>query len=90
MDKVLKILKADLGILHDKLDQDELIPRIESAIEDIEREGIKIDMEKISHVVIVVDYAAWLYRKRTQNVPFPHSLRFRMNNLLYSQKGGIQ
>ncbi len=84
----LKILKADLGILHDKLDQDKLIPRINSAKADIEREGIKINMEDISHVVIVTDYAAWLYRKRTQDVPFPRNLRFRMNNLLYSQKGG--
>lgn len=84
----LKLLKADLGILHDKLDQDVLIPRIKSAKEDIEREGIKIDMENMSHVVIVTDYASWLYRKRTQDVPFPRSLRFRMNNLLYSQKGG--
>lgn len=84
----LKILKADLGILHDKLDQDALIPRINSAKQDIEREGIKLDMEDINHVFIVTDYAAWLYRKRTQDVPFPRSLRFRMNNLLYSQKGG--
>lgn len=90
MKDALKLLKADLGILHNKLDQDVLEPRIKSAKEEIEREGIKIDMNNISHVIVVTDYAAWLYRKRTQDVPFPRSLRFRMNNLLFSQKGGTE
>lgn len=82
----IKLLKSDLGILHNKLD-DYLIPRINSAKEEIEKEGIKIDMNNISHVLIVVDYAAWLYRKRTQDIAFPKHLRYRMNNLLFSQKG---
>lgn len=85
----VKILKNDLRKINlDKETSSYLEHRINAAKKDIEREGIKIDMNNIDHVLIVVDYAAWLYKKRDQNIGFPRHLRFRMNNLLYSQKGG--
>lgn len=83
----LKILKNDLGRLDNKQDE-YLSNRLNSAKKEIEREGIKIDMDEIEHVLILVDYTAWLYRKRTQDIPFPRHLRYRMNNLLFSQKAG--
>ncbi len=85
----LKILKADLGRLDNKLD-DYLNTRIKAAKTEIEREGIKLDENNEDHVLILVDYAAWLYRKRTQDIDFPRHLRYRMNNLLFSQKGKTQ
>ena len=85
--KAIEILKSDLRILHDKSDE-YLQNRIDAAKIEIEREGIKIDESKIDHVLVIVDYAAWLYRKRTQNIDFPRHLRYRLNNILISQKAG--
>ncbi|MBR1540696.1 MAG: phage head-tail connector protein [Clostridia bacterium] len=83
----LKMLKSDLRILHDKEDE-YLNFRISAAKKEIEREGIKLDLDEVDHVLIVSDYAAWLYRKRSQEIAFPQNLRTRMNKLLISQKAG--
>lgn len=83
----LELLKFDLHILHNQSDE-YLRTRIDAAKKEIVREGIELNMEKEDHVLIIVDYAAWLYRKRTQDITFPRHLRYRMNNILISQKAG--
>lgn len=84
----VKILKNDLRMINiDSETQTYLENRINAAKKDIEIEGIKLDMNNIDHVLIVVDYAAWLYKKRNQDIGFPRHLRYRMNNVLFSQKG---
>lgn len=88
MINAIKILENDLRILNiDKETEAYLQNRIDAAKKDIELEGIKLDMDNIEHVLIVVDYAAWFYKKRNQNIGFPRHLRYRMNNILFSQKG---
>lgn len=88
MINAVKILENDLRILNiDKETEAYLQNRIDAAKEEIELEGIKLDMDNIKHVLVVVDYAAWLYKKRNQDVGFPRHLRYRMNNILFSQKG---
>lgn len=88
MINAIKILENDLRILNiDKETEAYLQKRIDAAKKDIELEGIKLDMDNIEHVLIVVDYAAWLYKKRNQDIGFPRHLRYRMNNILFSQKG---
>lgn len=87
MINTLELLKFDLHILHNQADE-YLKNRIEAAKKEIVREGIELNMQKEDHASIVVDYAAWLYRKRTQDIQFPRHLRYRMNNVLISQKAG--
>lgn len=84
---VLKLVKFDLNRCDDKLDE-YLTNRINAAKKEIEREGIKLNLEDEDHALVVADYASWLYRKRAQDIAFPRSLRYRLNNILISQKAG--
>lgn len=87
MADVLTILKLDLGISTDKLD-DFLISRIEAARKFIQREGITLD-ESAEDDALVEMYAAHLYRKRREaETAMPRSLRWALNNRLMSEKAG--
>ena len=82
--QILEVLKIDLGItaeIYNKI----LLPTIESARAAITREGIKIN-DNIEDGMLIENYAAYLYRKRKEDVPMPRSLRWRLNNRLFSQK----
>lgn len=65
---------------------------VNSAIGFIEREGATFTTSDgdydftAEEAQLVVMYASWLYRKRNTNEPMPRSLRWAMNNLIFSQK----
>lgn len=84
----LRILKLDLQIATSAYD--ELLMQMISSAEDmIAREGIVLDGEKAEDTQLVVMYAAYLYRRRRdENPAMPRSLRFALNNRLFSQKAG--
>lgn len=54
---------------------------------EIAREGIQLNVNDIDHAQTVAMYASYLYRRRSapQN-GMPRMLRWRLNNLLFSQK----
>ena len=84
---ILKILKADLQIAVDKLD-DYLLVLIQSARQFITQEGIKLS-ENVDDGLLVEMYAAYLYRRRREeNTAMPRMLRWALNNRLFSEKGG--
>ena len=83
---ILKLLKIDLQISVDAYDEylGALIARAESAIKE---EGIELTVSQ-SDAMLVEMYAAYLYRKRREDViAMPRSLRYALNNRLMSQKG---
>ena len=84
----LEILKLDLQITTDAYDA--LLSQMISAAEEmITREGITLDADKAEDTQLVVMYAAYLYRQRRDGNPaMPRSLRFALNNRLFSQKAG--
>ena len=85
---ILFVLKQDLEILHDEKD-DYLQVLIETALEEIQREGVALNEEKYADNALVASYAAWLYRKRGANdTEMPRFLRYMLNNRLFSQKAG--
>jgi hypothetical protein len=88
MEQLLELLKFDLRILHN-LEDTYLNKRIEGAKADIERRGITLDISKTEDIFLIVDYAAWLYKKRDEDVGLPRHLQFRLNNKLISQKGSV-
>ncbi len=88
-DKVkLAILKQDLQLLTDANDE-YLILLMDFARKAIIREGIKFPEtdEGIELGMAAVNYAAYLYRKRSSTeTAMPRYLRYELNNLLFSQK----
>ena len=69
---VLEILKINLQISTSKY---------------IATEGIALQNTPGDNNLVVM-YAAYLYRKRREDGPMPRSLRWALNNRLFSQKAG--
>lgn len=83
----LTLLKQDLQMLTSANDEflKSLITTAESAIQ---REGITLVENDMDIDMAVVQYAAYLFRKRASNeTAMPRFLRWRLNNILFSQKG---
>lgn len=87
-DNLLALLKLDLGITHDLRDS-YFNKVLTSAQKEIERTGIVFDWKNDDDQILVVDYAAWAYRKRQENVPLSRSLQIRMNNRIIKKAGTI-
>ena len=87
MDKtqLLTLLKLDLTISTAAYDQ-LLNGLIDRAIKAIEREGITLKNDLVADQMIVVQYAAYLWRKRKgEDTGMPRSLRYELNNLWVAQ-----
>lgn len=83
----LTLLKQDLQMLTSAND-DYLKSLITSAESAIQREGITLVENDTDIDMAVVQYAAYLFRKRAGNeTAMPRFLRWRLNNILFSQKG---
>ena len=81
---ILTILKTDLQISVDAYDV--LLDKyIELAKASIEKEGITLT-ESAEDGMLIETYAAWLARKRKDNVPMSRMLRYMLNNRLLSEK----
>lgn len=81
---ILTILKTDLQISVDAYDA-LLTKYIELAKANIEAEGITLQ-DTADDGMLVEVYAAWLARKRKENVPMSRMLRYMLNNRLLSEK----
>ena len=79
MENLLQLLKLDLGITHNLRDSYFKV-LLDSSISELSGKGIKFDFTKAEDMMLVIDYAAWLYRKRQENIPFSRSLQFRIHN----------
>lgn len=75
----LTLLKFDLQITTDKLDP-YLSALLEGAATEIRREGIPLS-DTLEDGLLVIQYAAYLYRKRReQDTAMPQFLRWMLNN----------
>ena len=83
---ILEILKINLQISTDKLDE-YLSSLVSAAREYIKTEGIVL-LDTPGDNNLVIMYAAYLYRRRREDGPMPRSLRWALNNRLFSQKAG--
>lgn len=87
MHEVLKLLKLDLGISHDKRDA-YLEPLLYAAKAELVRKRIVLDLQQADDVMLLSDYAAWLYRKRQEDVPLPNNLKWRLMNRKVQVRAG--
>lgn len=84
---ILTALKVDLQISTDAADSAYFLPLIQTAKEYIATEGIVLDESSEGDGMLVVMYAAHLYRSRTNDTGMPRMLRYALNNRLFAQKG---
>lgn len=83
--QMLEILKLNLQKLTSADDQ-YLETLIKQAKALMTREGITDDQTN-DYSMAVIDYAAFLFRKRaSKEMMMPRSLRLELNNILFSQK----
>lgn len=85
MEEILKLLKLDLAIMHDKRDE-YLRAVIAAAQEELKEKGIPIDLEKVDDQLLLSDYAAWKYRKRAEDVPLSQNIQWRIRNRVVKER----
>lgn len=84
---MLIVLKQDLQLLT-KANDDYLNTLLDLAAAAIRREGILLKENDTECDMAVIQYAAYLFRKRSAaDTAMPRHLRWQLNNLLFSQKG---
>ncbi|BBN99162.1 hypothetical protein [Sporolactobacillus terrae] len=83
---LLDLLKLDLGITHELRDT-YFSSLLETAESEIVRMGAMLDLTKADDQILLVDYAAWGYRKRLENVPMARSIQFRIHNRIIQKAG---
>lgn len=83
----LTLLKNDLQMLTSSNDT-LLSSLLDASVEYIQKEGITLVENDIGIDMVVVQYAAYLFRKRaSEETAMPRFLRYNLNNILFSQKG---
>ena len=90
-DDILAMLKIDLEISVTQRDEylKNMIKLAEAAIK---KEGINLGETNctVEDGMLIQMYAAYLYRKRKEkDSAMPRSLRYALNNRLFSQKGSV-
>ena len=89
MDKAAKLslLKQDLQMLTNANDE-YLDSLLDLAAKSITTEGVILVEDDIQCDLLVVQYAAYLFRRRAAtDTTMPRFLRWQLNNMLFSQKG---
>lgn len=83
----LTLLKNDLQMLTSSNDT-LLSSLLDASVEYIQKEGITLVENDIGIDMVIVQYAAYLFRKRaSEETDMPRFLRYNLNNILFSQKG---
>ena len=80
----LVVLKQDLQLLTSSNDE-YLSTLLDLSAQAIQTEGIRLIENDLECDMAVIQYAAYLFRKRAM----PRFLRWQLNNLLMSQKGAV-
>lgn len=85
----LSVLKNDLQLMSNANDLF-LSLLLEQAAEAIKQEGIILN-ESIQSDMIIISYAAYLFRKRAgTDTAMPRFLRYQLNNMLFAQKAVVK
>lgn len=88
-DTELTVLKQNLQMPPTNANDEYLKVLLKQAASLMTREGI-VDDDSFDYYMAKIDYAAFLFRKRANKdsqLTMPRSLRYELNNILWSQKG---
>lgn len=89
MNELLTRLKIDLGIIHSTVYDSRLLSLLNVAKNEIEREGVILNVENDDDGELIVDYARFMWLSRRGENPettIPRSLRWRINNRLFGKE----
>lgn len=89
MNELLTRLKIDLGIIHSTVYDSRLMSLLNVAKNEIEREGVILNVENVDDGELIVDYARFMWLSRRGENPettIPRSLRWRINNRLFGKE----
>lgn len=81
----MNLLKIDLGITHNLRDAF-FIKLLQGTMKEIERRGIKADLNSADDQMLICDYAAWVYRNRTEDVPLANNIQHRIRNRIIKER----
>lgn len=82
---MLAMLKIDLGITTTAYDE-RLAQYLVTAQAEIEREGATLSADSADDSNLVINYAAWMWRKRDTSEGMPRMLRWQINNRLFDMR----
>lgn len=85
MQTLLNLLKIDLGITHNLRDAF-FLQSLQSSIKEIERRGITLNQKQADDQMLIVDYTAWAYRKRQEDLPLANNIQHRLRNRIISER----
>lgn len=85
MDTLLHLLKIDLGITHTLRDAF-FISLLKGTVAEIERRGISLNQQSADDQMLIVDYAAWTYRKRQEDIPLANNIQHRLRNRIIKER----
>lgn len=78
MEQALNLLKAKIGIK--SIIRDEFyMALLQSSAKEIERK-VKLNLEEIDDIMLLVDYADWMNRKRNTGEPMPENIKDRIRD----------
>ncbi|MGA3598582.1 hypothetical protein [Lysinibacillus agricola] len=82
----LSLFKLDMGITHNL--RDTLFANlIESSTIELEKMGVNLSSGTVEDTQLIVDYSAWMYRKRQEDIGLPRNLQFRIHNRVIQKVG---
>ncbi|MEK4425164.1 hypothetical protein [Solibacillus sp. FSL K6-1523] len=87
LDNCLQLLKLDLGITHNLRDA-YFNNILKTALMELSKMGVDLSKGDVEDIQLIVDYAAWQYRKRQEDVGLPRNIKFRINNRVIQKVGG--
>ena len=85
MQTLLNLLKIDLGITHNLRDAF-FMQLLQGSIKEIERRGITLNQKQADDQMLIVDYAAWTYRKRQEDMPLANNIQHRLRNRIIAER----
>jgi len=80
--QILALLKAKLGISGTFRDEylNHLILSVKDEIK--KQKKIKFDINRYDHIDFLIDYSAFRYENRDNNIRMPKHLQYRLHNLM--------
>jgi hypothetical protein len=85
METLLNLLKIDLGITHNLRDAF-FTKLLEGTLKEIQRRGITPNLNSADDQMLICDYAAWAYRKRSEDVPLASNIQHRLRNRIIKER----
>lgn len=84
--QMLAMLKIDLGITATAYDE-RLQQYLQASRDEIEREGVELSpSDDVADANLLIQYAAWMWRKRDTGEGMPRMVRWQINNRLFSRE----